>query len=101
MFDRRYKNTHTFFSQTFVSIMCLVLASAVLSFSYIVAKRYLIVDPGVPNTASCSVAFPLLRSALSGSGQVSPHLALPLFHARRLFIVPAAIRLIGFWRKPL
>lgn len=82
--------------------MGLVLGSAVLSFSYIVAKTMsLIVDPGVPNTASCSVAFPLLRSALSGSGQVSPHLALPLFHARRLFIVPAAIRLIGFWRKPL
>lgn len=100
MFDRRYKNTYTFFSQNFDSIMCLVLGSAVLSFRYIVAKT-LMVDPGVPNTASCSVAFPLLRPALSGSGQVSPHLALPLFHARRLFIVPAAIRLIGFWRKPL
>lgn len=38
MFDCRYKNAYTFFSQNFDSIMCLVLRSAVLSFSYTVAK---------------------------------------------------------------
>lgn len=49
MFDRRYKNTYyTFFSQNFDSIMCLVLGSAVLSFSYIVAKTVFDIRPRSP-----------------------------------------------------